>query len=427
MIADAVGYSSEGLLRLALTGVVGIVVARHLGPADLGLLVFVGSMFTLLAPLTRLGFPQLLLREFATNDRWRPPLSSAVLVQLPVAAITSMIALGVVASSRPGEREALLIGALLLPVPLAGVGESFRSLHQARGRVRQVVLTGIVAAVVVSATRLALVVVSAPLWMFAVAGTLEVAVVLVGYTCRLPDGVHLRELTRYFDSDSARRLTKEGWPLLLAGVAVTIYMKSDLVMLGLLSGDEQTGIYSAAARLSEMWYFVPVAVATAAAPRMSRMYGREEYARYSVATQRLMTTLVAGSLLVVVATSVLAGPVVNLLYGDAYSATIPVLRVHALAGPFVFAGVAASHVLVDRQLTRITFWRSVVGALVNVGLNLVLIPSMGALGASIATLVSYALSGVLLNLAAAATRPIGIQQARAFRLAWPKWPDDHDA
>jgi PST family polysaccharide transporter len=225
-----------------------------------------------------------------------------------------------------------------------------------------------------------------------------------------------------FDSSVAAKLVQEGWPLLLAAVAVTIYMKSDLMMLGLISGDEETGIYSAAARLSELWYFVPVAVTAATGPRLAALYGRGEFDRYVVATQRLMTALVAGSIVVLVLTALLAGPIIGMLYGDPYANAVPVLQIHAVSGPFVFVGLGASQTFVDRRMTRAVFLRSATGAGINVGLNLVLIPSYGAIGASIATLLAYALSGMALNLIRSSTRPIAVLQLKAFAFAWPRWP-----
>jgi PST family polysaccharide transporter len=193
-------------------------------------------------------------------------------------------------------------------------------------------------------------------------------------------------------------------------------------MLGLMSGNEEAGIYSAAARLSEMWYFGPVAVTAATSPRLAALYGRGELERYLAATQRLLTALVTVAFAILVLTAFLAGPLVGLLYGDAYAGTVSVLRVHALSGPFVFAGLGANQAFVDRRLTRAAFVRSVTGAVLNVALNLALIPAYGALGASIATLAAYALSGVVLNALRPATRPIAVQQLKAFAFVWPRRP-----
>ena len=53
-------------------------------------------------------------------------------------------------------------------------------------------------------------------------------------------------------------LLVESWPLLLSGISIMVYMKIDQIMLGQILGDESVGIYSAALRISEIWYFIPM-------------------------------------------------------------------------------------------------------------------------------------------------------------------------
>ena len=62
-----------------------------------------------------------------------------------------------------------------------------------------------------------------------------------------------------FNSESAKFLLKQSWPLILSAVMVSLYMQIDIVMLKPL-GAKVVGIYSAAARISEAWYFIPVAI-----------------------------------------------------------------------------------------------------------------------------------------------------------------------
>src|SRR5262249_2413358 len=63
-----------------------------------------------------------------------------------------------------------------------------------------------------------------------------------------------------FEAQRARRMLTAGWPVMLSSVAIVIYMKIDQVMLKRMLGADAAGLYSAATRISEIWYFIPMVV-----------------------------------------------------------------------------------------------------------------------------------------------------------------------
>ena len=68
----------------------------------------------------------------------------------------------------------------------------------------------------------------------------------------------------------AQILLKDSWALLLSSIAVVVYMKIDQIMLGQMVGDEAVGIYSAAVRVSEVWYFIPTTIVASVFPAPKR-------------------------------------------------------------------------------------------------------------------------------------------------------------
>jgi O-antigen/teichoic acid export membrane protein len=101
-----------------------------------------------------------------------------------------------------------------------------------------------------------------------------------------------------------------------------------------------------------------------------------------------------------------SGPIVHLLYGLRYAAAGPLLAVLIWSEGPVFFGVVMSNALVAKNLQNYLPLSTVIGAAVNVVLNLYLIPRWGAMGAAWATNVSYTLAGILLFLAFPGTRPL---------------------
>lgn len=411
-------------MGLVLTAVVGVFVARYLGPSGVGLLSYAASVFGLLAPLTLLGMQSVLVREFSTRSEWRTILTSALASQVPLAALASVAGFLLIAGTRSFDREAVLLALVMLPTPLLGLSQSLRAYLEATGRVRQIVVTGIVSAAVASALRITGLLAGAPVWVFGAFGTAQAVVVLVGLAAAIPGRKRIASARRHVNTDMARRLVLESWPLLVATVAVTVYMQADIIMLGVMSGDEEAGIYTSAARLSEIWYLIPMAALAAVRPRLSRLFVSGDLPRYQRLTQHFMTAAAGVSLLAVGAVLLLADVIIRVLYGSAFQPAGPVLRLHILAAPFVFLGVASSQWFIDRGMTRDLMVRTVIGAAVNVALNLVLIPRQGALGAAVATLIAYALSSVLLNVLWRETRPLFRMQMFGLVFRWPRHPED---
>lgn len=191
-----------------------------------------------------------------------------------------------------------------------------------------------------------------------------------------------------FRAQRCKDLVKDGWPLLLSGLAVVGYMRLDIVMLGELAGDREAGIYSAATRISEAWYFVPISIVTAVFPKIVAAKQTNE-ATYIYWVNQVYSLLAWSALVVALVLSVIVEPMVATVFGEPYLRSAAVLRLHVWAGIPVSLGVASSQYLVAENLTRISLYRTAIGLLINATLNLILIPPYGAHGAAIATVVSF--------------------------------------
>ena len=118
----------------------------------------------------------------------------------------------------------------------------------------------------------------------------------------------------------------------------------------------------------------------------------------------------------------LAAPwIVRLAYGADFAAAAPIVAVHIWSGVFVFLGVARGQWLVNEGLQRFYLAATVAGAIVNVLLNLALIPRWGGLGAAYATVVSYALAAWLASYFHREVRAVAAMQTRALLIPLRGW------
>jgi O-antigen/teichoic acid export membrane protein len=290
----------------------------------------------------------------------------------------------------PGEQNVLPILGLLVFQPAIMLPELW---FQSRMESRITVFAQWGAAVIGAVLRVALVHARADLMAFA-----WVTIVEVGFGAALI-AWRAKASGLRFDFGgkvvaAAWRLGCEAWPLLLSGIAVAVYLRVDAVMLRNMTGEGSVGIYMAGIKFSEIWLFAPGALAASMVPSLARarLAGGEVYAE-KVRQYCKVSALLGYAL--AVPTFVLGPLLVRIAYGEAFAGAIPVQMVHAWILLFACIGVARGQVCVLEGWTRFHLAATVAGALLNVGLNWLLIPRYGPVGAAIATLAAQVLAAWL--------------------------------
>jgi PST family polysaccharide transporter len=198
-------------------------------------------------------------------------------------------------------------------------------------------------------------------------------------------------------------LFAEGWPLTLTAFTLVLYARIDQLMLGSMLGERQVGIYTAATRLSEGLYVVPSLLLASVLPALIGLR-RDKPEVYRARLQLLYDALVWGAFGAALLLTLCAGPLIELLFGEAYRASVRVLQVHAWGLLFVFPGTATHRYLMVEGQTRVSLIMSVAGAALNLAANFYLIPLHGVLGAAWATLLSLAAGHVAVAAAFAGPR-----------------------
>lgn len=404
--------SGDRIVRMGLQFLVGAVIARHLGVHDFGTLNYALAVVGLVNVFVGLGMDGLFSRDLVRHPEQAAAIMGTVFWTRTAAA--ALVYLGIVGLAVRQGGEAglalLVIGLMVFSTPL-GV---FNAHFDVRLQARYGVVAGNISFLVCTAARLWLVARNATVAPLAATYLIEPALnaaVIYGFYRR--EGNRAR-LWRW-EPARAGRFLRDGWSLLLSGLAIMVYMRLDQIMLARLRGDAEVGIFCAALRLSEVWYFIPMALASSLFPSLVRSRGREP----AVYRQRLgqFYDLNAGlAYALILPLAPLAPWLFNLVYGHAFDGADTVFQIHLFACLFVFLGVARGQYLLNEGFTRFVFVSTSLGALANVGLNLVLIPTHGAAGAAVATVASQALSTLVSSFLWAPTRDSGRLQLRALAL-----------
>ena len=413
IINNAAWLSLDKLLRMGVGLFVNIWVVRYLGPDRFGQLNYAIAFVALFGAIATLGLDGIVVRELVRKpDSSDEILGSAFTLRVFGGVATVAVSIAAVFLMRRNDPLSL---ALVAIVAAGTIFQSFDVIDfwfQSRVLSRYTVIAKNCVFLLMALVKVVFILSHASVILFAWIALAETVLGGVGLIFAYR---HLgRKLTEWRSTLSCcLRLLGDSWPMILSGFSVAIYMKIDQVMLGDMAGNGAVGIYTSATKLTEIWYMVPMVIVSSVFPAIVQSREQDEQLYYRRIT-RLFSLMAAASLPIAIPVSLCSSWVVKLLYGAGYQAAGPVLAVHIWASLFVFYGVAQGSWDLTENLTRLAMVRIVIGAIVNILLNLWLIPVYGALGAAVATVVSQALAAVILNGLHEKTRPILFCQLRSL-------------
>lgn len=410
VLANTAWLSGGQVLRLTIGLIVGVLVARHLGPEQFGQYSFALALVAIASSISSLAADSVVAREIVTDPR-----ASNVILgsQFVLRALGSLLALGAVliVSWLHSESSELVIVAVAAVSLLFSPSEGIAIWFQAEQRPRASVLSKTVGFFVASFIRLMLVYGGGSVVAFATLFSVEAALSAVAlvYTYH----AYGERLWNWNVSRSwVSKLFHDSWPLLFAGISSMLYMRLDVVMLNEMHGAHETGIYSAATRISEAWNFVPMALMAALQPVLLRTK-LDQHALFVRRMEMLYVCTAWASIIVAVIITAISVPLVRLLFGAEYHGSGSVLALHTWSGIAVYLGVVSSQYLLAENLLRISMFRTMLGLATNIVLNLALIPSYGAQGAAAATIISYFVATFSLVIFVS-TRSQAVLMVRAF-------------
>ena len=377
----------ERIVGMAVTFFVGVYVARYLGPANFGLLSYAGSFVGLFAAIGTLGLDSILVRELVKDEKQRDELLGTTFVLKIIGSIFVLIIVLIAVRFTNNDNFTNL---LIYIIVIGTIFQSFNVINfyfQAKVLSKYTVYAQIFSTILCSVIKLLLIYFNMGLIYFATVTLLQSIILASGLIV-----MYIKQKSSLFNWSVnyglAKDLLKDSWPLMLSGIAISIYMKIDQVMIKNILDAEAVGNYAVAVRLSEIWYFIPIAITNSLFPAIINAKKISEKLYYK-RLQKLYSLMIWLSIGIALPATFLANNIIRVLFGIQYQYAAGVLRIYIWAGVFVFLGVASSQYLLAENYTKISFLRTFIGAVVNVILNIILISKYGINGAAMATVISY--------------------------------------
>lgn len=415
IIANICWMFFDKVLRISMSLFVGVWVARYLGPERFGTLNYAIAFTALFGAFAGLGLDNIIIRDIVKESFHKDEiLGTGFVLKLTGGIVSLVLSISVISFVKTDD---ILIKWLVGIVAVGFVFQAFDGIDfwfQSQVQAKYTVYAKNSAFLMIAIVKIVLIKMQAPLIMFAWAGLAEIILGAMGLliTYRI-NGQHLKAWKT--NLLCAKELLKDSWPLALSSISIMLYMKIDQVMLGEMLGNEAVGIYSAAVRVSELWYFIPMAIVVSVTPSIIEAKKINEVLYY----QKLQKTFNIMALIaysIAIPMTFLSKPLVLLLYGQNFSAAGGILAIHIWSALFVFLGVVQGTWDATENLTKFAFFRTSLGALINILLNFILIPLYSGVGAAIATVISYALSAYFFNTFIYKTRPIFRCQTKSLLL-----------
>lgn len=373
-----------GLVAASL--VTSVLVSRSLGPDGRGVVAVAGAVTAIGIQLGNLGLH--------ASSTWAVAQRRALLPALTANALVASLTIGIVEAGivvalliiAPGlvplEGAVLIVAMIGIPIGLTHLlfGNLLIGLERIRDyNLLEVGTKGISVIVTIGIVAAGL---ATPI-VFLVAGLVLLVGALIVVFVRLR---HLSETPVRPSWSVFAEFGRFGLKAYFTALISFLVIRLDLILIELLQGTADAGQYSIAVACADLVYMLPVVVGTLLFPRLSRMSDAAEQVRYArqvlVSTGALMTT---GAIVA----ALLAAPIIITLYGSAFAPAVP-------AFIWLLPGIVAlsMHTIVMNYCAAVGYPPVVLvspllGLVLNVVVNLLLIPRFGIVGASIASSLAY--------------------------------------
>lgn len=378
----------DKIIRMGVGLLVGVWVARYLGPEQFGIYSYALSFTALFSTFATLGLDGIVVRNIVRDPSFKDEiLGTAFVLKLLGGALTLVFAVLTVSLLRPHEN---LIRWLVGIIAAGTIFQAFDVIDfwfQSQVQSKYTVYAKNIAFLLIAIVKIVLIFMKAPLVAFAWAGLAEIVVGSVGLIIAYrANGFYVKEWIATVSR--SKMLIHDSWPLILSGIAIYIQARIDQVMLGEMIGDAEVGQYSAAMRLIEVFGFIPMIIYSSVLPKVSSAKIENESLYYErlLNIYRLMFLLF---LVTAIPIYVFSNQIVITLFGNEYKMAGALLALFSIRLFFANFGVAKSLFITNENLFKYALFTAISGAITNIGLNYLLIPRYASRGAILATIASF--------------------------------------
>lgn len=394
ILKNSFWYAFGTAVTKVTRAVIIIYVARIIGAEEYGIFTYALSLVGIFMFFSDLGLTSILIRELSKGGEGKKSFLSTTTV-VKIFFLTSTIILAGVFGpliSKFAESGHLIIFIAIF-VALENIRGFFFAIARAENKVEKEAGLSIAAELISVALILILFLKNPSVKSLVDAfifGNIIGLILTLGFLHK-----NFKGLTKNFNKNLVKPIIRSSWPFAVMGVFGIFMTNIDSVMLGFWNTPAVLGIYAAAQKPISLLYVLPAFLSVSLFPLFSRLISDAANHTRGVIEKSYRVSM-SLALPLVVCGIILAGPLISVTFGPEYSPAVLTFQILLLTLITAFPGAIFSDVLVANDSQKKIIKSSALGALANVGLNLILIPKYGIVGSAISTLFAQiVLNGIL--------------------------------
>lgn len=403
----------DSILRMGVGLVIGVWVARYLGPQQFGLLSFALAFTSLFAAIAGLGLQGIVVRDIVNNPGGACETLGTAAVLLLIGGFSSyLLILTGIAYLRPDDTLTRSIIVIMGSIMLLKANEVVLYWFESKVQSKYTVWVQTSVFLVFAAIKVVLILQQAPLMAFVgamLAEAVVVAFILIGVMNKY--GLSLAKLR--FSAERAKSLFKDSWPLMLSGMFLMVQARIDQIMLGQMVGDTEVGYYSAALRIIETAAVTTVILNSSFAPSILSSKKISEKLYWDRLEDFYKLNVIV-AIAVAAPIAIFSPWIIRVLFGQAYTPAALIMSVMTIRLFFSHIGIPRGIYLLNENLLKFSALTMVAGVAVNITLNFLLIPIYQGVGATIASLVSFFVTIFAVDMFYSKTRKNAVLMVRSI-------------
>ena len=399
------------IFQMVISLVVGIFTARYLGPSNYGLINYAAAYVAFFTAFCTLGINSVIVKEFVDNPGKEGEIIGSALGLRTISSVLScvtIIAISFILDA--GEPITILIVALYSVGAIFHVFETFNYWFQSRLESKKTAIASLIAYTITAIYKVVLLITGQSVVWFALAMSVDyICVAIVTFCFYLKS--HGGKLS--FSWEYGKKLLKKSYHFILPGLMVAIYGQTDKIMLKQMLDEASVGYYATATALCSMWTFVLSAIIDSLVPVIMKTH-KEDKQKYEQMNRLLYCIVFYISVFVSILFTFLGKYAISILYGKEFLPAVAPLRVITWYTAFSFLGVARNAWVVCEEKQNKLKYLYISSAVLNVALNFLFIPWLGATGAAIASLAAQVATTMIVPFLMKSMRQNSIMMVQAI-------------
>ena len=388
VISNTGWMMGDDIVRKAVGILIGVWLARYLGPQLYGEFSYAVAIVMIVSPITMLSHDFVIIRRIVQDpSNSSEVLGTSFMMMFAGGVAAFALAMAAIFLVRPEDHLVQWLVGILAACAVVRAFIAIEYWFESQMQWKFTVYAKTSAFLLLSVVKIGLILLKAPLVSFAWAALAEATLGSAGLLIVYLKRGHTIKTWR-FSRTMAGSLLRDSWPLVFSALSTMLYMRIDQVMLGSMIGSRELGNYSAAVQVSEVWYFIPMVITSSIFPALVKVETSSEEL-FDAHMQKLYRVMAFFAYTIALPVSFFSKEIVQALFSSSYTDAGPLLTVLVWTGLFTALGSARNVLIIAKNWTKVNLVSTLLGCLMNIALNYYLIPQYGAMGAVLATFISY--------------------------------------